>query len=69
MSIRRYDVAERELNRLLKLGYQPSRTHYALGRLAEAHGYKAAAAESYRRALALEPGFAPARQGLAALQQ
>ena len=67
MAIRRYDVAERELNLLLKSNYQPSRTHYVLGRLAEAKGDKAAAAASYRRALALEPGFAPARKALEAL--
>ena len=66
---RRFDVAERELRQLLGLKYQPSRTHFALGRLAEAKGDKVAAAAEYRRALALEPGFTAAKQALAALRQ
>lgn len=69
MVTRRYDVAERELRLLLDLGYQPSRTHFALGRLAEAKGDKAAASVEYRRTLALEPTFAPAREALAALNR
>ena len=67
MAGRRYDIAEPELRLLVKLDYQPSRTRFALGRLAEAKGDRVTAAAEYRRALALEPGFAPAREALAAL--
>lgn len=67
MNLRRYDVAEPQLRMLLKLKYQPARTHFALGRLAEARGDRASAAAEYRRALALDPGLLQARQALSAI--
>lgn len=33
--IGRWDVAERHLRKLLEIGYQPSRTYFALGRVIE----------------------------------
>jgi len=68
MNLRRYEVAEPQLRMLLKLKYQPARTHFALGRLAEARGDRATAAAEYRRALALDPGLQQARQALSALR-
>jgi arylsulfatase A-like enzyme/Flp pilus assembly protein TadD len=68
MNLRRFDVAEPHLRLLLERKYQPSRTHFALGKLAEARGDKVAAEAEYRRALAIEPGFAPAREALASLK-
>jgi arylsulfatase A-like enzyme/Tfp pilus assembly protein PilF len=67
MNLGRHDVAEPQLRLLLKLKYQPARTHFALGKLAEARGDRAAAAAEYRRALALEPGLLQAKQALSAL--
>jgi hypothetical protein len=67
MNLGRHDVAEPQLRVLLKLKYQPARTHFALGKLAEARGDRAAAAAEYRRALALEPGLTQAKHALSAL--
>ena len=67
MNLRRFDVAEPHLQTLLRLNYQPARTHYALGRVAEARGDRATAASEYRRALVLDPGLQQARQALNAL--
>jgi choline-sulfatase len=67
MNLGRYDVAEPQLRILLKLKYQPARTHFALGKLAEARGDRAGAATEYRRALALDPGLMQAKQALSAL--
>jgi arylsulfatase A-like enzyme/Tfp pilus assembly protein PilF len=67
LSVGQYDRAGRELRILLGAQYQLSRTHFMLGKLAEARGDKTTAAAEYRRTLALEPTFAPARQALAAL--
>ena len=60
----RYDVAERSLRTLLRMGYQPARTHFALGQLAHMQGKAAEAAAAYREALRLEPGLPPAIEGL-----
>jgi tetratricopeptide (TPR) repeat protein len=67
MNLGRHDVAEPQLRTLLKLKYQPARTHFALGKLAEARGDRAGAATEYRRALALDPGLLQAKQALSAL--
>lgn len=69
MLLRRYDIAETQLRTLLALNYQPSRTHFALGNVAEARGNPDSAAEEYRRALALEPDFPPAREALSKIEQ
>lgn len=65
--IGRWDVAERHLRQLLASGYQPARTHYALGRVAQAQGRTADAATHYREALRLEPGLPMAIEGLRSL--
>ena len=65
----RLDVADAQLRHLLTIGYRPSRTHFALGRLAQMRGENAAAAEHYREALRLEPGLAMAEEGLRRLGQ
>ena len=65
MNLRRYDLAEPQLKWLLDRKYQPARTHFGLGKLAEARGDRVTAAAEYRRALAIEPGFAAARVALA----
>jgi arylsulfatase A-like enzyme/Flp pilus assembly protein TadD len=62
--VKRYDLAEAQLRRLLEMGYQPSRTHFALGRVAELRGSRDEAGDHYRQALALEPGLAMAEEGL-----
>jgi tetratricopeptide (TPR) repeat protein len=64
---RRFDVAEPQLRALLAMGYQPSRTHVALGQIAQMRGATAEAAQHYREALRLEPGLTMARQALASL--
>lgn len=63
----RYDVAEAQLQQLVRMGYQPARSHAALGRLAQMRGANAEAAEHYRAALRIDPNLAMARQGLASL--
>jgi arylsulfatase A-like enzyme/Tfp pilus assembly protein PilF len=63
----RWDVADRELRKLLEMGYQPARTFFALGRVAQAQGRNADAAANYREALRLEPGLRMAEEGLRSL--
>jgi len=65
MTLRRFDAAEPELKVLLAAGYQPARTHYALGVIAEARGDRASAAAAYRRALQADPSLQQARVALA----
>ena len=62
------DVAAPQFTALLAMGYQPARTHYGLGRVAEARGDRPAAIREYRRALALDPNLGPARQALDRLE-
>lgn len=64
MTLRRYDLAEPHLKVLAQQQYQPSRTHYALGIIAESRGDKATAAAEYRRAIALDPKFTAAQEAL-----
>lgn len=63
----RIDIAEAQMRALLQMQYQPSRTHFALGRLAQMRGANAEAAEHYREALRLEPGLVMAQEGLRSL--
>jgi cytochrome c-type biogenesis protein CcmH/NrfG len=49
------------------MGYQPSRTHFALGRIAQLQGRGADAALHYREALRLEPGLPMALEALRSL--
>ena len=64
----RNDVAERHLRALIDMNYQPSRTHVALGQLAQLRGSTAEAAQHYREALRLEPGLTMAQRALASLR-
>ena len=66
LKAQRPDVAEAQFTALLAMGYQPSRTHVALGSLAEMRRAPAEAAAHYREALRLEPGLPMA---LAALRR
>ncbi len=65
--IRRWDVAERELRILLEIGYQPARSYFALGQVAQLQGRNEDAAANYREALRLEPGLPMALGGLRSL--
>jgi Flp pilus assembly protein TadD len=51
------------------MAYQPSRTHFGLGRIAEMRGRKDDAVRHYRTALDLEPGLPMARESLKRLGQ
>ena len=68
MNLKQFEVAEPQLKLLLERRFQLSRTHFGLGKLAEARGDRVTAAAEYRRALAIEPGFIAAREALAALR-
>ena len=65
MGLRRFDLAEPHLRYLEKIQYQPARTYHGLGVVAEARGDLARAAAEFRRALAIDPSFPPAREALA----
>ena len=69
MALRRYDVAEPHLQVLAQQNYQPARTHYALGVIAESRGDRATATEQYRRALAIDPKFTTAQEALRRLSR
>lgn len=60
----RLDLADQQLQQLLAMDYQPSRTHFALGRLAEMRGETDVAERHYREALRREPGLAMAVEAL-----
>jgi arylsulfatase A-like enzyme/Tfp pilus assembly protein PilF len=64
-----HDRAEAQLRELLAMNYQPSRTHFALGRIAELRGRPDEAVRQYREALRLEPGLAMAQEGLRRLDR
>jgi arylsulfatase A-like enzyme/Tfp pilus assembly protein PilF len=64
MQLRRFDIAKPQFEALLELGYRPSRMHFGLGQIAEAQGDTPRAISEYRRVLAAEPGFAPAKEAL-----
>jgi tetratricopeptide (TPR) repeat protein len=64
----RLDVAAAQFAALLPTGYQPARTHFGLGWVAQARGDRVTAAREYRRALALDPGLKVARDALAKLE-
>ena len=61
----RIDEAIAEYQRAISLRPNYPEALYNLGTMAERQGNAAAAAESYRRCLALNPAYAPARAGLA----
>lgn len=65
---RRLDLADAQLRHLLTMGYQPSRTHVAIGQVAEMRGDAAGARLAYERALAIEPGLPVAEAALRRLR-
>jgi arylsulfatase A-like enzyme/Tfp pilus assembly protein PilF len=67
MQMARYDIARPQFERLLEIGYRPSRMHFGLGQIAEAEGDAKKAIAEYRSALRLEPGLAQAKAALARL--
>jgi tetratricopeptide (TPR) repeat protein len=68
LRLQKLDVAESEFRALLAMSYQPARSHYGLGRVAEARGDRERAVAEYRRALALDPNLSVARKALAPLR-
>lgn len=62
------EVAAAQFTALLAMGYEPARTHFGLGRVAQARGDRTTAAREYRQALALDPGLRAARDALARLE-
>jgi len=69
LEMKRFDVAQEQLTTLLHVGFEPARTHYRLGLVAESRGDAATAAREYRRALAIDPTLADARGALARLRK
>jgi choline-sulfatase len=67
LRLKKLDVAAAEFTRAGQLGYQPAQAQVGLGRVAELRGDRTAAIAAYRKALALDPGLAAARDGLARL--
>jgi arylsulfatase A-like enzyme/Tfp pilus assembly protein PilF len=66
--INRLDLAEQQLQELLRMGYQPSRTNFALGQIAQMQGHTDAARRYYQEALRLEPGLTMAAEALKRLR-
>ena len=68
IQLRLVDVAAAQFTELLAMGYEPARTHFGLGWVAQARGDRATAAREYRQALALDPGLTAAREALSRLE-
>jgi arylsulfatase A-like enzyme/Tfp pilus assembly protein PilF len=64
MRTRQFDAARPHVEALLKMGYRPSRMHFALAQIAEAKGDTKQAIAEYRLALQSEPTLAEARRAL-----
>jgi len=64
MRVRRFDVAGAQFAALLEMGYQPARSHYGLGLVAEGKGDRATATREFTRALQLDPKLGAAREAL-----
>jgi arylsulfatase A-like enzyme/Tfp pilus assembly protein PilF len=67
MRMRQYDAAKPQFEKLLEMGYRPSRMHFGLAQIAEAQGDARKAVSEYRLALQSEPGLAEAKAALARL--
>ena len=67
MRLREYDAAKPQFEKLIEMGYRPSRMHFGLGQIAEARGDQKKAIAEYRLALQAEPGLAEAKVALARL--
>jgi tetratricopeptide (TPR) repeat protein len=68
IQLRLVDVAASQFTALLAMGYEPARTHFGLGWVAQARGDRTTAAREYRQALALDPGLTAARDALSRLE-
>jgi arylsulfatase A-like enzyme/tetratricopeptide (TPR) repeat protein len=64
MRLKQFDVAGAQFAALLALGYEPARSHYGLGRVAEGRGDRATAAKEYALALQLDSKLGAAREAL-----
>ncbi|MBA2305656.1 MAG: sulfatase-like hydrolase/transferase [Acidobacteria bacterium] len=64
----RLDVAAREFEVMVDLGYQAAPAHLNLGLIAERRGDRLEAGRRYRLALQVDPAFKPARDALAKLK-
>jgi len=69
MRLQKYDVARVEFERLLQMGYRPSRMHFGLGQIAEAGGDVPKAMTEYRLAVQSEPGLQEAASALTRLSR
>jgi arylsulfatase A-like enzyme/Tfp pilus assembly protein PilF len=67
IEMRQYDKARPQFEKLLQMGYRPSRMHFGLAQVAEAEGDTKKAISEYRLALRAEPTLAEARNALARL--
>jgi arylsulfatase A-like enzyme/Tfp pilus assembly protein PilF len=67
MRLRQYDAAKPQFEKLLEMGYRPSRMHFGLAQIAEAKRDTKTAVSEYRLALQAEPGLAEAKSALARL--
>jgi choline-sulfatase len=67
MRTKQYDAARPQLEKLLEMGYRPSRMQFGLAQIAEAQGDTKRAIASYREALRLEPGLPEAKAALSRL--
>jgi len=67
MRLERYDVAGAQFAALLALSYEPARSHYGLGRVAEGKGDRSTALKEYRLALQLDPKLAAAGEAVGRL--
>ena len=69
MQMHQLDAARPQFEKLLQMGYRPSRMHFGLAQIAEAQGDTSTAIAEYRLALELEPRLAPASAALSRLSR
>jgi arylsulfatase A-like enzyme/Tfp pilus assembly protein PilF len=67
MRMRQFDAAKPQFEKLIDMGYRPSRMHFGLAQIAEAQGDMRKAIAEYRLALDSEPGLSEAKAALARL--
>jgi len=67
MRMRQFDAAKPQFEKLLDMGYRPSRMHFGLAQIAEAQGDTRKALAEYRLALQSEPGLSEAKAAVARL--
>lgn len=69
LQLRQYDLARPQFEKLVQMGYRPSRMHFGLAQIAEAQGDVKKAIAEYRLALKLEPSLKEASAALSRLSQ